>query len=350
MKVCLIGTLPDAGREAHKGPERTTIGLGEALDARGHDIVVVSDEGDAETIDVCTRIIGEDLAPGVDRLVRFYRKVQEKINLNSFDVIHSWRPAPNVDIFSTQSVDAAETVQNRLPGTFSHRYRLGAKFEILGKRFTASQADRNIVTAVPNVVDATNHGIEPDRVIPVGVDKSFIQPNEEIDSNVQVLCVGRLEPRKNQAFPAAYTPDKYTLQLVGPNTGDYAENVEEFEERWEGKVSAEGLMRSYREADVLVLPSVFEGFGLTAVEAMSAGTPVVVADSCGVSEHIYDNPVGEVYRFGDPASYRRCLEKVVENRKEYGEKAREYVRENLTWGIIAAQYEREYQRIVESKD
>jgi len=349
MKICLIGTLPDANREAHKGPERTVIGLAEALDERGHDVLVVSDEGDAETVGTPAEVIGEDLNPGVDRLLRFYHRVQHEINLDTFDVVHSWRPAPDVDIFSIHSINAAETVEQRQPGTFSRRYRLGAKIEMLGKRFTSSNADRSIVTAIQNVIDATNNGIEPDRVIPVGVEDSFLQRSESAGEQVQVLCVGRIEQRKNQAFLAAHTPKTYDLRLVGPSNDEYAKVIPKFEERWEGKLPAEELRRSYRTADVFVLPSIFEGFGLTAAEAMAAETPVVVADTCGIADHIYDEPIGEVYQYGDPDSYRRQLERVVERRDEYGRNAHKYVRKNLIWDAIVDQYEREYDRISKGK-
>lgn len=345
MKICLIGTLPEADREAHKGPERTTIGLAEALSGLGHNIVVVSDEGDATTVGVPARVIGEDLSPGIDRLVRFYTRVRREIDLDSFDVVHAWRPAPEVDVFSIHSVDAAETVERYRPGTFSRRFRLGAKFEVFGKKFAASRATRSVVTAIPNVINATNNGIEPDRVIPVGVDESFIQQNKETNSEIEILCVGRVEPRKNQAFPAAHTPQAYSLRLVGPRLTDYASIVNRFETRWEGKLSSEELLNSYREADVFVLPSVFEGFGLTAVEAMAAGTPVVVADTCGVADHVYDKPIGGVYQFGNSKSYRRQLEHVVDNRMEYGQKAQNYVRKNLTWSTIADQYQKEYEKL-----
>lgn len=344
MRICLIGTLPEADREAHKGPERTTIGIAEALFNRGHDIVVVSDEGDATTVDVPAKVIGEDLSPGIDRLVRFYLRVHREIDLDSFDVVHAWRPSPGVDFFSMHSVDAAETVERRRPGTFSRRFRLGAKFEVLGKRFTASQATCAVVTAIPNVVDAANHGIEPDRVIPVGVDESFIQQNKNTGGEVEILCVGRVEQRKNQTFPATHTPNEHTLRLVGPRSTDYASEVKHTGVRLEGKLSTEELMRTYQEADVFVLPSIFEGFGLTAVEAMAAGTPVVVADTCGVADHVYDEPIGGVYQFGDSKSYRYELERVIDNRVEYGQNAQSYVRENLTWSTIAAQYENEYER------
>jgi glycosyltransferase involved in cell wall biosynthesis len=350
VRVCLIGTLPEADREAHKGPERTTIGIAEALVRRGHDVLVVSDEGDAETVDAPARVVGEDLSPGVDRLVRFYGRVRQEIDVDAFDVVHAWRPAPDVDVFSVHSVDAAATVERRLPGSFSKRERIGAKLELLGKRYTARRADRTITTAVKNIVEATAHGIRPDRVIPVGVDESFVHPSQTGGDRGDVVCVGRLEPRKNQAFVARHTPDAYDVRLVGPDSSTaYTDRIPDLDRHWEGPASNRALLQVYREADVFVLPSVFEGFGLTSVEAMAAGTPVLVADTCGIADHVLSEPIGGVFEFGDTGSYQRQLERVIEQRELYGRNAREYVLENLTWETIAEQYEREYERVTERR-
>jgi glycosyltransferase involved in cell wall biosynthesis len=202
------------------------------------------------------------------------------------------------------------------------------------------------VTALQNAVDAASHGIEPTRIIPVGVDSSFLQSNEPTGGLPTVLCVGRIEPRKNQTFVAEHTPDAYALRLVGPQSSAYAERIPRFEEVWDGLLSPDDLARAYHRADIFVLPSVFEGFGLTAVEAMAAGTPVVVADTCGIADHVYDEPIGEVYRFDDPDTYLESLRLVRDRMEEYGRNARSYVEENLTWQTIAAQYEREYARSV----
>lgn len=346
MKIALIGTLPEADRDAHRGPERTTIGLAESLDGLGHDVLVVADEGDAETVDTPARVIGRDLTPGVDRLYRFYRRIDREIDLDSFDVVHSWRPAPDVDVFSFHSVHPLEHVENRLPGTYSRRERVGAQFEHLGKRYTANRAERVVATAHPNAVDAARNGIDPDRVVPVGVGQSFVRSDVESENGVTVLCVARIEPKKNQRFVAAATPEEYDLELAGTlSSPAYADTIPGFTDDWIGELSHEELIEAYRRADVFVLPSIFEGFGLTAVEAMATGTPVVVADSCGIADHFWDEPIGAVYEFGNQRSYRRQLEHVMNNSEEYGENAREYVREKLNWDAIAEQYDREYRWI-----
>lgn len=344
MKICLIGTLPERDRFAYRGPERTTIGLAEALADRGHEVVVVADEGDPVTVGVEARVLGDELTPGINRVVRFYRRIRERVDLDGFDVVHSWRAAPGVDVYSAHQVGSVATVEQRRPGTFDLRWRLGARLKERVRRRVARRAQRVTVTTTQNAIAAVEHGIRPDRTVPVGVDQSFLQADVE-SRGVTVLCVGRVEPRKNQRFVAAHTPNDMDLRLIGPVSDEgYASQIRSVE--LEGGLSPTALRRAYREADVFVLPSVFEGFGLTAVEAMAAGTPVVVADSCGIADHVQREAIGRVYPFDDPAGYERALRDVVADRETMGATAREYVDEHLTWSVIAEQFGQEYRRVV----
>ena len=66
-----------------------------------------------------------------------------------------------------------------------------------------------------------------------------------------------------------------------------------------GHVSEEELNAAYNRADVLVLPSTKEGFGLTVIEAWIYYTPVIVSEGAGVSELVKEGENGFVYRHGD---------------------------------------------------
>lgn len=107
-----------------------------------------------------------------------------------------------------------------------------------------------------------------------------------------VLHVGTIEPRKNlarllEAWAAARRdlPDDVVLVLAG-GRGWKTETLEDAlasatEAGWlhhEGYVDDDRLAVLYRHAGWLVLPSVYEGFGLPAVEAMAAGVPLLLAD------------------------------------------------------------------------
>lgn len=118
-----------------------------------------------------------------------------------------------------------------------------------------------------------------------------------------ILFVGTIEPRKNlDTLFAAYErvvyarPDAPPLVLAGKtveqssgilaglhNRASIARRV-----RVAGYVSDEERYRLYRDASMLVLPSLDEGFGLPALEAMQVGTPVVVSDRGALPEVVGD--------------------------------------------------------------
>ena len=80
---------------------------------------------------------------------------------------------------------------------------------------------------------------------------------------------------------------------------------------WQPYAAADTLPALYRGARVLVLPSLYEGFGLTALEAMACGTPVVVSDRSSLPEVVAD--AGVVVPPDDPEAWRKALERVIED-------------------------------------
>jgi len=113
-----------------------------------------------------------------------------------------------------------------------------------------------------------------------------------------ILCAGTLEPRKNLDFmirtyaemPAAFRA-RWPLVLVGMK-GWLTSSLESVmqplvasgEVRPVGFVSEEELAVLYAAASMLVYPSLYEGFGLPPLEAMSSGTPVIVSDRSTLPE------------------------------------------------------------------
>jgi len=111
-----------------------------------------------------------------------------------------------------------------------------------------------------------------------------------------VLFVGTIEPRKNLKFLISLMPELarygFGLLIVGAKGWGNSEIDEILNSRdfprdrivFSGFLNTEELVKIYNIASLLVLPSINEGFGLPALEAMYCGCPVVAADNSGLRE------------------------------------------------------------------
>jgi glycosyltransferase involved in cell wall biosynthesis len=129
------------------------------------------------------------------------------------------------------------------------------------------------------------------RVVPNGVEPFFFEavPDRGPVREPYVLFVGTPEPRKNlDGLFAAMTVLKargVAVQLVVVGAGGWGTRPDlDSGARWMGRVSDDELRALYANAACLALPSPHEGFGIPALEAMAAGTPVVAARSGALPE------------------------------------------------------------------
>src|SRR5205823_7830255 len=93
-----------------------------------------------------------------------------------------------------------------------------------------------------------------------------------------------------------------------------------------GFMSQRPLYQLYRCADVAVFPSLYEPFGIVALEGMAAGVPVVASDAGGLKEVVLHDETGTLSFSGDPQSLAWAILKVLRDPKraeKLSEKARE---------------------------
>lgn len=147
--------------------------------------------------------------------------------------------------------------------------------------------------------------------IPLAVDTARFTPGEGLrDSDPggadarppAILAVASMAPHKNMAVlvraVARLRRDGHAVRLllVGQETVTTAElrplaaslGLGPGDVEFSGRVSDEALVRLYREAVVLVFPSLYEGFGLPLLEAMACGCPVIASRTSSIPEVVGD--------------------------------------------------------------
>jgi glycosyltransferase involved in cell wall biosynthesis len=116
-----------------------------------------------------------------------------------------------------------------------------------------------------------------------------------------------------------------------------------------GRRSRDELPKYYSAADVCVVPSYYESFGLVALEAMACGTPVVASRVGGLAGTVRDGETGYLVPWRCPEPFAERLDLLLANeelRGAFGRTAREYV-EAYRWSNVADAVDALYRELIE---
>jgi glycogen(starch) synthase len=171
------------------------------------------------------------------------------------------------------------------------------------------------VTAIPNGIDPTD--LQPISDLP-RLRAGFAEPEEKL-----ILLVGRLVYEKGfhralDAMPRLV--ERLGVRFLVAGSGTAEAELKEQAERlglmdhgsFVGWTGDDVLHSLYRIADLCVVPSLYEPFGLVALEAMASGCPCIVADTGGLREVVpRGRRVGLRFRARDPRSLARMAEQLL---------------------------------------
>ena len=175
--------------------------------------------------------------------------------------------------------------------------------------------------------------------------KKYVEPDRHM-----VLFVGRLVYEKGvqtviEAMPEVLkqVPDvRFLVTGTGPHARSLKALAEEsgLEEKVKflGFVDTANLIRLYKCADLTVVPSLYEPFGMVVLEAMVAGSPVIVADTGGLKEIVVHEETGLKFTPGCPNSLADAMIRVLTDRelaRRLTSDARAYIGERYNWSRIA---------------
>ncbi|HEX2171475.1 MAG TPA: glycosyltransferase [Dehalococcoidia bacterium] len=260
-----------------------------------------------------------------------------------YDLLHShyWLSG-RVAMWLSQHWHIPHVTMFHTLGEAKNRARLGER-----EHTARIESERRIIAAVDRIVagsaqekqlmirvyDARPHRVT---VIPPGVDLTQFRPGSQAAARRElglgrgkvVLFVGRLEPLKGidillQALPriehrgpvrllvaggdAQGDPERARLERLATDLG-IADRV-----TFLGPVDHDRLPALYRAADVCVVPSYYESFGLVAVEALACGTPVIASRVGGLIGTVADGETGFLVPWRCPEPFAERLELLLGN-------------------------------------
>jgi D-inositol-3-phosphate glycosyltransferase len=363
--------------------------LSRALGARGVSVDIFTRRQTADVPDVVeyspgARVVHVDAGPHrhidkydvLDYLPDFACAVQRFRALTgaSYDLIHShyWLSGrlgllfadrwgvPLVSTFHTLA-----QLKNRVAESAAEREQ-AVRSEI--ERRTMVGSDRVVaLTAVDRQQMVRHYGaLAPMAVIPGGVDLARFRPIERKEarqalgfdaSSRMLLFVGRIQRLKGlevllRAFARMSDLDARLVVVGGQRgTGHESREISRLQQlavklnvadrtRFVGAVSHQHLPLYYSSADVTVMPSSYESFGLVAVESLACGTPVVATRVGGLTSIVHDGETGLLVPWRDPDLFASALRRVLGDealRRHLAGQARESVLD-YGWERIADEH------------
>jgi glycosyltransferase involved in cell wall biosynthesis len=142
-----------------------------------------------------------------------------------------------------------------------------------------------------------------------------------------------------QLLMIGYGPDKLELMRLSEELGVDRNIV------WLGQQDQAEVYKLYGVMDIVVVPSLFEGFGLTAAEAMAAEVPVIASNVDGVAEVVKDGETGALFPVGNSQALAESLIHLLNNprlAKKFGQNGRDRVQEYFSLDQFSASMLRIY--------
>ncbi|UCE96963.1 MAG: glycosyltransferase family 4 protein [Candidatus Bathyarchaeota archaeon] len=210
------------------------------------------------------------------------------------------------------------------------------------------------VDVIPNAIEVEKFNVE--------VDYRAIRGRFGIgDHEKLVLFVGRLVPQKGIEYLIRAMPriswrfPEVKLVIVGE--GWMRSHLEwlanQSGQSWRinfaGFISDKDLLALAKSADVMVVPSVYEPFGIVALEGMAAGTPVVASQVGGLAEVVEHDKTGVYVYPRSPDSIAWGIERILSDsgyRDWLIKNAHEAVNKRFSWEIVANQTIEVYKRVL----
>jgi glycosyltransferase involved in cell wall biosynthesis len=367
-------------------PAKEIFGLSKALADRGHNVTICT----TNMLNKSPKVTSPDLSITNIKGVQVYEFNSWGLGLGprmavspgvismmskqtaQFDIIHLNQYPTFLNVIAhhyARKYDVPYLLQahGSLPGVTSS-YALRRVFDVLWGRMILREADKVVAVSNMESEQYRHAGIAGNKisVVPNAIDISEFEDlpakgefreayNLKNDQRL-ILYLGRINKIKGldllvKAYADEQLAGEAKLVIAGPDDGYLSTlkgliaelKISDDNILFTGPLHGRAKLAAYVDADVYVLPSIYEIFGVTILEACACGTPVVVTDRCGIADIVHEQ-VGLAVPF-DKNRLREALLYILREdkiRHEFGARGKVLVREKFTWPRVAEQVESLY--------
>ncbi len=311
--------------------------------------------------------------------MRAYNLLRKLWNDHPFDIIHDNQTlAYGLILMKAFGVPVVSTIHHplsedrladfqQLPRLFD-RLKRTAYYPIdMNRRVTPWMDD--IITVSETAAQSVSRSFYVDRervkVVYNGVDTEMFRPDPRVRKKPQSLIfVGNTEDRKKGIRylleALLYLPREVTLTVVDGGAPRQV-HMRELTKRYNlhgrvhctGGIPTEEVARKYREAEIAVTPSVYEGFGFPASEAMSTGLPIVSTTGGALPEVVgKDGEAGFLVPPRNPPALARAISRLLYNeplRARMGQAGRARIEKFFSWDVACTDMTRLYEDNIRKK-
>jgi glycosyltransferase involved in cell wall biosynthesis len=208
-------------------------------------------------------------------------------------------------------------------------------------------------------------------IIPLGVEEQRLEDRERsvpfstLERFHKLLFLSRLDPKKNvEGLLRAFAQleqrrTKATLMIAGDGPLEYVASLKELARSlsiaqqvvWLGHIEGAQKSAAFMAADVFVLPSFSENFGIAAVEALLAGLPCVLGEGVAIAKDVKEAGAGLITP-PEPVAIRQALEQILGDdvlRRGMSARGREFARHQYSTRTMAERLITLYQDILLSR-
>lgn len=312
--------------------------------------------------------------------IKAYLKIRELLPRHHFDIIHDNQTLGyGLLLLKTLNVPIIATIHHPLSidtradmaqiNGFFNKMKRAMLYPPVMQGFVARRLDMIITDSMSSVSDIQKiFKVSRDkmRLVYPGVDTAIFSPNSHRKEHQKIIMVGRTDDRKkgvvfllkalqllkeesdvnltivDEVYPPPYSIAPQLIDNYGLN-----DRV-----NFTGRITTEELVRHYTTSEIAVTASIYEGFGLPAVEAMSCQVPIVATTGGALPEVIEHGRTGILVPPGDPRALAEAIKELLADskaRERMGAAGRERAKKHFTWQQAAEKTLQVYREVVDAK-